>query len=425
MSQLIQTVLGAARRPQALALPALIVAVVAAGCGNDVSPNAVARVDDSTIEKSEFDHWLQAAAQTQQTALTPGGAQEAVVPTPPDFTECVAAKEEQVSGRGAENQQAPETPGPEELQQQCQEEYDLLKEQVMQFLIQAEAIQQEAEERGVSVSDEEVTSQFDDLREQSFPNDEQYQQFLETSGMNEEDLLFRVRLDLLISEIRRDVLDEEGEITDEDISAYYEENKDQPPIGQPEQRKVRVVVTETEEESEEARQAIEDGESWAQVAEDLSIDPASQDRGGRLTVQQGAEEGELDEAVFAAEEGELNGPVETELGWYVFEVTDVQEAQTQSLDDAREAIVQVLEAEREQTALTEFQDQFEEDSREETICADEFVIVGCENGPEPEEAPDPGAPVAPPGGGAPPPPAPPPGGGQPAPAPPPAPPPGG
>ncbi len=397
MSQLIATVLRAASRPRALALPATaLVAVALTACGDDVAPDAVARVGDTQIEKSEFDHWLEAAARTQQSALGQGGAEDAVVPTPPDFTDCVAAKEDQLAGLGGQN--APEPPSSDELLQQCEQEYDLLKEQVMQFLIQAEAVQQEAEERGISLSDEEVQSQFDDLTRQSFPSEKQYQQFLETSGMTEEDLLFRVRIDLLIDKIRDDVIAEEGDVTDEEIEAYYEENKEEPPIGQPEQRDVQVVVTETEEEADRARAAIEDGDDFADVAKEFSIDPASKDRGGKLTVQEGAEESEFDEAVFSAEQGELVGPIETELGWYVFEVTDVQPAKTQTLDEAREAIQQILATEREQEALMAFQQQFEDEVREETICAEEFVIVGCENGPSPEEAPEPGTPVAPPGG---------------------------
>ncbi len=419
VSQLIETVLRAARRPRVLMLPAAVSVLALAACGDDVSPDSVARVGDSQISKSEFDHWLEAAARTQQTALAPGGAQEVAVPAPPDYTECVAAKEEQVTAAGGQN--APEPPPADELRQQCEQEYDLLKEQVMQFLIQAEAVEQEAEERGVSVTEDEVRSQFEDLKQQSFPSEEQFQQFLETSGMTEEDLLFRVRIDLLIAEIREDVLAEEGDVTDEEIEAYYEDNKEEPPIGQPEQRDVQVVVTESEDEAEKARQAIEDGDDFADVAKEFSIDPASKGRGGKLTVQQGAEEGAFDEAVFSAEERELTGPIETELGWYVFEVTDVQEAKTQTLEESREAIVQILQTQQEQETLTAFQEQFEDEVREDTICAEEFVIVGCENGPAPEEAPEPGSQVPPPGGAPPAPPggAPvPPGGAPPAPPPP-------
>lgn len=277
----------------------------------------------------------------------------------------------------------------------------------MQFLIQAEAIQQEAQERGIELSDEEVRAQFEDLKQQSFPNEQAYQEFIETSGMTEEDILFRVRLDLLINEIRQDVLAAE-EPTEEEIEAYYEENKEDPPIGQPEQRDVTAVVTRNEEQAQKARQALEKGQSFAKVAKQFSVDQASKNRGGKMTFQEGAEEPALDEAVFSAEVGELIGPVETERGFYVFEVQDVKPASSQSLEEAREAIVQILTTEQEQEALAEFQEQFEDEVREETVCAEGFVVAGCSNGPEPQETEQPGVPTAPPPDQAVPPPAPPP-----------------
>jgi foldase protein PrsA len=393
MSLATHTASGGARTPRALAVAFAAAATFAvAGCGDELSPDSVARVGDETIEKSEFDHWLESAALTQQASLSPTGPpDDPAVPVPPDFTECIDAKREQATAAGAQAEPPPE----DQLREACEQEYELLKEQVMQFLIQAEAIQQEAEERGVTVSEEEVRAQFEDLKEQSFQSDKQFEQFLGASGMTEEDLLYRVRLDLLIAGIRDDVLAEEGDVTEEEVVQYYEENEERPPIGQPEQRDVQVVVTRTEEQAQKAKEAIEDGQDFATVAKEFSIDPASKDRGGRLTVQEGSEEEAFDEAVFSAKKGELVGPVETELGFYVFEVTDIQPARTQTLEESREAITEVLKTEQEQEALVDFQESFETELREKTICAEEFAIVGCENGPPPEEAPQPGVPPAP------------------------------
>ncbi|HEV2075039.1 MAG TPA: peptidyl-prolyl cis-trans isomerase, partial [Thermoleophilaceae bacterium] len=396
-----------ARRPHAalpgVGLTVVLATAIFAGCGgDDLSPNSVARVGDATIERSEFDRWLAAAARSQQTTAAPGQPAEVGVPEPPDFAECVESRREQAqeaadqaAGGGA--QPAPPVPSEEELRQQCEQAYELLKEQVMQFLLQAEALEQEAEARGISVSDEEVQARFEDLKQaQGFPSDQEFQQSLEQSGMTEEDLLYRVRLDLLIELIRDDVLDEGAEVTDEEIAEYYEENKNEPPIGQPEQREVKLIVTETEEEAEAARQALEGGGNFAQVAKKFSIDSASRRRGGKLTVQEGAEEGAFDEAVFDAEPGELVGPVETELGFYVFEVTDVQPARSQSLEEASEAITEILRQEQQQEVLADFQESFEERVREKTTCAEGFVVPGCGNGPDPEEEPEPDVPETPP-----------------------------
>lgn len=413
--------LAAGRRFAVCSVAAAAVALPGCGGGEDLDPGAVARVGESTIEKSEFDHWLAAAARSQQASLGTVTPEQAYVPEPPEFTDCVTAKQDQAAAAAeqAPEGQVPPAPPEDQLVEQCQSEFDLLKEQVMQFLIQAEAISQEAEERGVSVTEEEVQTRFDDLKEQQFPKDEDFTQFLEQSGQSEEDLLFRVRLDLTINEIRKDVVAEEGEPTEEEIQTYYDEHQNEAPIGEPEQREANVVVTQTEAEADKALGAIEDGDSFAQVAKQFSTDPSKKD-GGKLTFEQGQEEPALDEAVFAAEEGQVEGPIETDAGFYVFEVTKITPGESQPLEEARDAIVEILTQETEQETLTEFQTEFEDSVREKTLCADAFAIEGCSNAPPAEETPEPQlpAPQAPPPTpappqGAPPPSVPPPGGGAP------------
>ena len=372
-----------------------VVAVVAAGCGNDVPSGAVAKVDDTVIKQEEFDHWLQAAAQGQQP---PGAGGAVVVPDPPDFTECVDAKKQQPVPPGSKK------PTDDDLKKQCEQEFDSLKQQVMQFLISAEWIQQEADARDIEVSDEEVQKQFEDQKNQSFPNEKQYQQFLKTSGQTEEDLLFRVKLDVLSTKVRDEIIEGTDDISDEDISNYYDENKER--FSQPERRDLNVVLTKTEAKANEAKQAIESGQSFKDVAKEFSIDEASKSQGGKLpAVAEGQQEKAFDDAIFSADKNELTGPVKTQFGWYVFEVTKVTPASQQSLDDAKETIKSLLKSEREQKALDSFIEDFQEKYKEETHCADDYVVQECENssdetqtGPASGGAPQ----VAPPqGGGAP------------------------
>ncbi len=369
-------------------------AIVVAGCGNDVPSGAVAKVDDTVIKQEEFDHWLQAAAQGSQP---PGAGGQVVVPDPPDFTECVDAKKQQPVPPGSKK------PTDDDLKKQCEQEFDSLKQQVMQFLISAEWIQQEADARDIEVSDEEVKKQFDDQKSQSFPNEKQYQQFLKTSGQTEEDLLFRVKLDVLSTKVRDEIVQGADEITDEDISNYYADNKER--FAQPERRDLNVVLTKTEDKANEAKQAIESGQSFKDVAKEFSIDEASKSQGGKLpAVAEGQQEKAFDDAIFSADKNELTGPVKTQFGWYVFEVTDVTPASQQSLDDAKETIKSLLKSEREQKALDSFIEDFQESYKDKTHCADDYVVQECENasdetqtGPASGGAPQ----VAPQGGGAP------------------------
>ena len=90
----------------------------------------------------------------------------------------------------AKGQPAPTTA---QFKQQCQTEYNGLRDQVLQFLISAQWIVGEAKDQGVKVTDAEVKKQFDTTKKQSFPKEADFQKFLKSSGMALDDLKFRVQ----------------------------------------------------------------------------------------------------------------------------------------------------------------------------------------------------------------------------------------
>lgn len=349
-------------------------ALTLSACGNDVPPNGVAKIGDTVIKRSDFDHWLTAAARGQQP---PGGGAAPSVPDPPNFAKCVAAKKKQPTPEGAPK------PTDAQLKEQCKQEYDSLKEQVMQFLVSAEWIEQEASDRGIKVTDAEVKKQFEDQKKQSFPDDKSYKEFLKSSGQTEADLLFRVRLDVLSNKVRQKIIEGKGKVTEADIKKYYDENKER--FAQPERRDLAVVLTRNESKAKQAREALESGQSFKQVSKRFSIDEASKSQGGKLPgIAKGQQEKSFDDAIFKAKKGELTGPVKTQFGWYVFEVTKITAADQQSLDETKETIRNLLRSEREQKALDDFIEDFREKYKEETQCAEDFVIQDCDNAPAPK-----------------------------------------
>jgi foldase protein PrsA len=343
--------------------------IAAIGCGNDVPPNAVAKVGDSVITKAQFDKWLENAARGQSQ----GG--QAAVPDPPDYRNCVASLRKQPVPSGGKQ------PSTESLKKQCKQQYDQLKGEVMQFLIQAQWVQQEADARGVKVSDAEVRKSLEDQKKQAFPNEKAYQRFLKQSGMSEEDILFRVKLDQLQSKLTQKVTENEGKVTKDDIQAYYEKNKKR--FSQPERRDLRVVLTKSKAKADQAKDAIRGGQSFKAVAKRYSIDDASKSQGGKLPdVAKGQQEKALDEAVFSAKKGKLKGPVKTQFGYYVFEVTKVTPASQQSLAQATDTIRNVLKSQRQQKALDAFIKDWREQYKDKTNCADDFRVAECKNAPK-------------------------------------------
>ena len=355
-----------------LALAAAALGVAAfTGCGNDVPAGAVAKVGDATITQDEFDKWLNTAAK--------GNAQgaAAAVPDPPDYEKCVAAKGKTPVPKGQKK------PSDDALKKQCKTEYDALKREVMQFLIQAEWVQQEAAEQDIKVTDAQIEKSFEDQKKQAFPNDKQYKAFLTSSGMTEDDILFRVRLDQLQQKLTQKVTEDAKKVSDEDISAYYEKNKKR--FAQPERRDLRVVLTKTEAKANQAKRALESGQSFKKVVKQYSIDEASKSQAGLLpAVSEGQQEKAFDKAIFEAKKSSIEGPVKTQFGWYVFEVEKVTKASQQTLEQSKETIQNLLRSQRQQKALDEFIKSFREDYKEQTDCADDFRVAECKNAPKDE-----------------------------------------
>jgi foldase protein PrsA len=345
------------------------VAVAISGCGNDIPAGGVAKVGDTVIRKADFDKWLGTA--------TAGAAQsgQAASYDPPDYTKCVAAKQKQPVPKGAKK------PTEAALKKQCSQEYDQLKKQVMQFLIQAEWVQQEAEKQGIKVSDKQVRQSFEDQKKQAFPNDKAYQQFLKNSGMTEQDVLFRVKLDQLQQKLTQKVTEKDSKVSDADIQDYYDKNKKR--FAQPERRDLRIVLTKTQDKAKQAKDAIDGGQNFKSVVKKYSIDEASKAQGGLLpSVAKGQQEKALDDAVFNAKKGELVGPVKTQFGWYVFEVEKVSPASQQSLDQSKDTIRNLLRSQRQQKALDDFIKDFRSEYRGKTQCSDDYKIAECDNGPD-------------------------------------------
>lgn len=359
-------------------LAAGALAAVLAGCGG-VPGNAVAEVDGEAIEKADFDRWMTVAARSS-------GQPDAKVPVPPEFTECVAAKRKD---NGKTKGQPKQTD--KQLKEQCKQEYDALRDQVMQLLISFEWIQGQAEEMGIEVSDADVRKEFERQKKASFPKDADYQKFLKESGQTEEDILLRVKLDTLSTKIRDQVIKGKDQVSGQQVKTYYDKNKAR--FAQPERRDLRIVLTKSKAKAEQAKAALEDGKSWKSVAKRFSIDEATKSDGGKLPgVAKGQQEKALDEAVFSADKGEIVGPVKTQFGYYVFQVSKVEEASQQTLKEAEATIKQLLASENQQKALDAFVKDFRKEWKDKTECRDGFVTQDCKDAPEPTPTPTPGAP---------------------------------
>ena len=128
-----------------------------------------------------------------------------------------------------------------------------------------------------------------------------------------------------------DAPDDEIEVTDEDLAAYYQENAAD--YEHPEQVKLEYAhfpkvasaadSLELKQEIGRLRQEIEDGGDFAELAAVVSDDEGSAAQGGDLGFfGRGRMVAPFEEAAFALAPGELSAPVQTRYGWHLIKVED-------------------------------------------------------------------------------------------------------
>ncbi|RJQ43581.1 MAG: hypothetical protein C4534_07740, partial [Gaiellales bacterium] len=118
------------------------------------------------------------------------------------------------------------------------------------------------------------------------------------------------------------------EVSDYDIQSYAERNASV--YNQPERRQSRYIVSATETEALAAAGRVQAGESFVDVARQVSIDPLAPKNGGNLgLVSPGQLAPALEEVIFSLEVGQISAPVNVADKWYVATVEAVQAGQEQ------------------------------------------------------------------------------------------------
>jgi len=83
----------------------------------------------------------------------------------------------------------------------------------------------------------------------------------------------------------------------------------------------RHIIVDSEEKCLELKKEIENGAKFETVAQAHSSCPSSRDGGNLGEFGPGQMVPEFDKAVFSSDVGEVVGPIKTQFGWHLLEVT--------------------------------------------------------------------------------------------------------
>jgi peptidyl-prolyl cis-trans isomerase C len=147
---------------------------------------------------------------------------------------------------------------------------------------------------------------------------------------------------LLIESYLRKLRSKELAASDADVQAYYDQN--QADYAHPMEISVSHILVESPADAEKVLARLKAGEPFEKVAQEVSKDPMSAARGGKLQpFRKGSLVKPFEDAAFALKVGQLSGPVQTQFGYHIIKKTGEKALPEQKFSDVKEAIRQRLE----------------------------------------------------------------------------------
>ncbi|HEY0390787.1 MAG TPA: peptidyl-prolyl cis-trans isomerase [Solirubrobacterales bacterium] len=261
--------------------------------------------------------------------------------------------------------------------------YEELKEKALGEVFDAIWIQGQAAEMGIVVTKKEIAGELAKLKKQAFKTEKQYKEFLKEAHFSIADVNERVTIQILSAKIQEQITEEAPQPSKAEIESYYQTAKSsQYTTG--ETREIRVIKNKDKAKVEAAKKLLEKDDSvksWAKVAKKYSTDTTKSSGGVQAGVTEGQLPEPLDAAVFAAPQGELEGPLqEPKTKTYtVYEVMNITPEKVQSLDEVKSQISAQLAEQAKQETFARFVSDYSNRWKSRTFCSSDFLVERCSN----------------------------------------------
>lgn len=213
-------------------------------------------------------------------------------------------------------------------------------EATLKNLITTTLVDQEAKNANVTVTDEDLNAEIEDLKTQ-LGGEEALTAALSQSNMTLDDLKKQMPMQVKI----RKLIEPKVTVTEKDISAYYDENKAS--FNQEEEVRASHILVATQAEADSIVKQLKEGADFAKLAKEKSTDTASKENGGDLNFfKRGDMVAEFSDAAFKLKVGETSGAVKSDFGYHIIKVTDRKEAKEYTLEEKKAEIEKTLKAQK-------------------------------------------------------------------------------
>ncbi|CAH0128467.1 Foldase protein PrsA 1 [Peribacillus frigoritolerans] len=210
----------------------------------------------------------------------------------------------------------------------------------LDLLITNKLVELEAEKAGIKIKDEEIQKEIDVMVE-SYGDEKSLKEQLEASGSSMDAL----KKDIVVYLQTKKLVEPRITVTDDEISTYFEDNKDT--FAQAEQVEASHILVEDEKTAKKVAKELAAGGDFAKLAAEYSTDTETADNGGSLGYfGKGDMVEEFEDVAFDLDINKVSDPVKTEYGYHIIKVTGKKEAKKANLEDSKEVIKETLLSER-------------------------------------------------------------------------------
>jgi parvulin-like peptidyl-prolyl isomerase len=171
-------------------------------------------------------------------------------------------------------------------------------------------------------------------------------------------------------------------VTNREIRSYYIAHRTD--FDKPAQRFAQVIEAKTQAQALRALHALRKGPLSAQSIRSRygqGVPNVTDDRSGLIIINQGTNEfpTALEQAIFRAPKGPINGPIQADGVWYIYQIRTTTKPQPATLRQNKPAIKQLIQQHKFDQYIARAMKHLHTKYKPRTQCDDNLIVPECNN----------------------------------------------
>ena len=257
-------------------------------------------------------------------------------------------------------------------QQLADDKMAILKNNILDGLIEREILYQQSQKDGIRIEDQAVEAQMGAIRKR-FPNEDEFKNALTKMNLTEDEVKAQIKRGLAIRELINQQITSKVVVTDAEGKAYYDKNPQL--FKQPEQIKASHILIKVDPEADEAQkskarqkieavqQKLKDGGDFAALAKEYSEGPSGPKGGDLGYFSHGQMVKPFEDAAYALKPNEVSDIVETQFGYHLIKVYDTKPEKILAYAEVKDRIIQRLKQEKIEKEAEQYVDKLKKDAK--------------------------------------------------------------